>query len=84
MYFSRKKYLKREKEKKLWEEINWEFMTEESSGDDSFLNKHVLPWRSEGSFYLLGWFVNYFNLQACSQKLLLGGSFVQNVDLFTF
>jgi len=48
LYSSRKKYLKREKEKKLWEEINWEYMTEESSEDEGLFNKHVLPWRSEG------------------------------------
>lgn len=42
--------MKTNREEKEWAEINWQFMSEESSGDDGKINKHPLPWRSVGGF----------------------------------
>lgn len=46
MYCARKKYLKKKKEKKLCDEIDWSYMTEESSAEEG-INKHPISWRSE-------------------------------------
>ena len=32
----------------MWGELDWKFMTEESSGDEDSLHQHPLPWRSKG------------------------------------
>ena len=34
-------------EERLWSEINWEFMSEESEVDDESLNRHPLAFRSD-------------------------------------
>lgn len=49
----RKKHLKTPAEERLWKEITWEFMSEEScvEDDDSMINKHPMPFRSEGNFF---------------------------------
>ena len=47
-YNARKKFLKTGKEESMWKEIDWQFMTDESSGDEGELVKHPLPWRSKG------------------------------------
>ena len=48
----RKKHLKTPAEERLWKEITWEFMSEESCvEDDNMINKHPVPFRSEGSHY---------------------------------
>lgn len=49
LYNSRKKYLQKPKEVRLWESIDWRFMSEESDSDSGNLHKHSLPWRSEGT-----------------------------------
>ena len=48
-----KKHLKTPAEERLWKEITWEFMSEEScvEDDDSMINKHPMPFRSEGNFF---------------------------------
>ena len=48
VYNARKKFLKPGKEAALWIEIDWQFMTDESSGEEGELVKHPLPWRSRG------------------------------------
>lgn len=40
--------MKREKDINKWSEIDYTYMTEESSGEDNSVNIHQLPWRSEG------------------------------------
>ena len=41
----RKKYLKKEKEKKLFSQLDYAYVTEESEKDD-VVYQHPLPWRS--------------------------------------
>ena len=48
LYNSRRKYVQKPKEVKLWDSINWQFMSEENDGDDGGFNHHSLLWRSEG------------------------------------
>ena len=48
LYNTRKKFLKPGKEETHWNDIDWQFMTEESSGEDGELVRHSLPWRSQG------------------------------------
>ena len=48
LYNSRKKHLKNSSEEKLWNEINWEFMSEESEVDESTIRKHSLQFQSDG------------------------------------
>ena len=41
------KYLKTDKEPRMWSELDCRFMTDESSGgDEGSLHKHPLPWCS--------------------------------------
>ena len=54
LYNSRKKYLKTEKKERRWGDLDWRFMTDESSGSEGSLYQHPLPWRrSKGECYLL-------------------------------
>lgn len=48
MYKKRKSLLKNEREQKMFQEIDWRFMSEESDDSDTdvVLNHHKLPWRS--------------------------------------
>ena len=48
LYRARKKVLKSANEEQHWNEINWEFMTEESEDDEETIAKHPLTFRSEG------------------------------------
>ena len=50
-YNSRKKHLKTEKERKLWEDIDFRYMSDENSDEDK-INKRTLPWRSQGINHL--------------------------------
>lgn len=49
LYNSRKKHLKNKAEEKLWNDITWELMSDESEVDEDTINKHRLPFRSEGT-----------------------------------
>lgn len=42
------KAFENEFEERLWSEINWEYMSEESEVDDETFNKHPLTFRSDG------------------------------------
>ena len=48
LYNARKKHLKNSGEEKLWNEINWEFMSEESEVDGNTIRKHSLQFQSDG------------------------------------
>ena len=50
LYDRRKKYLRNDKEKEKWKEIDHRFMTEESDVDEEAVAQHKLPWRSESEF----------------------------------
>ena len=49
LYNARKKHLKTAAEERLWGDINWEFMSEESQSeeDDEIIRKHPVTFRSE-------------------------------------
>ena len=49
LYNARKKHLKSAAEERLWGDINWEFMSEESHSeeDDEIVRKHPVTFRSE-------------------------------------
>ena len=47
LYDRRKKYLRNDKEREKWKEIDHRFMTEESDVDEVAVAQHKLPWRSE-------------------------------------
>lgn len=50
LYHRRKKYLRTQKERERWGQINFHFMTDESDLDDDSVAQHKLPWRSESKF----------------------------------
>ena len=39
--------LKRDRERSCWDSTDYQFMTEESEGEDNKVVRHLLPWRSE-------------------------------------
>ena len=43
--------LKKEKERERWAAIDFQYMTEESAGEEQ-VRQHKLPWRSEGRLVL--------------------------------
>lgn len=53
LYNSRKKFLKKGKECEVWAAIDYNYMTEESDGEDGCINQHKLTWRSPGVQYYL-------------------------------
>ena len=64
LYNSRKKHLKNSSEEKLWNEINWEFTSEESEVDDGTIRKHCPEFRSDGkSIYCTTTSLNHTLLQ---------------------
>lgn len=50
LYKKTKAVLKNEKEEKMWHDIDWNFMSEESDGDDGVIVRHKLPWRSQSMY----------------------------------
>lgn len=54
LYNMQKKHLKTPAEQRLWKEITWEYMSEEScvEDDDGTINKHPMPFRSEGNMHI--------------------------------
>ena len=52
LYVSRKKFLKNEQESEKWSQIDFQYMTEESDGDDDCISQHKLTWRSSGILHL--------------------------------
>ena len=42
--------LKNEKEEKMWHDNDWNFMSEESDGDDGVIVRQKLPWRSQSMY----------------------------------
>ena len=48
LFKRRSRYVKAGIEMQNWKELSFEFMTEESGGDeDEVITRHELPWRSE-------------------------------------
>ena len=39
--------LKGDRERSCWDSIDYQFMKDESEGEDDKLVRHLLPWRSE-------------------------------------
>ena len=74
-YDRRKKFLKKEKEREKWSQIDYRYMTEESDSDD-VIRQHKLTWRSESEFntlvlnYVLKFLYLFFQLSAVSLKSL--------------
>ena len=74
-YDKRKKFLKKEKEREKWSQIDYRYMTEESDSDD-VIRQHKLTWRSESEFntlvlnYVLKFLYLFFQLSAVSLKNL--------------
>ena len=67
LYERRQKVLKSEKERKLWESIDYNFMTEESDGGDD-IRQHSLPWRSEGTVTSDVWPCKLDTYQWCIER----------------
>ena len=62
----------------MWEDIDWQFMSEESSGDEGKINQHPLPWRSKGKLvgvilysFKLEWFQSVSNMSSKSLSSFL-------------
>ena len=49
LYSRRSKFIKGKDEETMWKALSYEYMTEESEGDEVIL-KHPLSWRSHSMF----------------------------------
>ena len=67
-YDRRKNFLKKEKEREKWSQIDYRYMTEESDSDD-VIRQHKLTWRSESEFntLVLNYVLKFFTFSSSSQ-----------------
>ena len=56
LYNRRERFIKTETERKYWKELDYRYMSQESSeedGESTFYNVHSFSWRSEGSDFII-------------------------------
>ena len=66
LYDSWKKVLTSKQESKMWTEITFHHMTEESEGENNCINQHILTLRSQGLFHNLKYmYITYMYIHTC-------------------